>query len=53
VADIVQGADVGMIQRRNAAGLAIEPLAEGRIVSKVPRQDLDGTVRSSRVSRAR
>ena len=53
VADIVQDADVRVVQRRNAARFALEPLAATRIGRKAGGSTLMATVRSSRVSRAR
>ncbi len=43
-ADIVQGADVRMIQRRNCPSLALHPLFEIEIVGEVCRQNLDGNI---------
>ena len=41
-ADIVDGADVRVLQRGNRAGLALEPRAALRIARDVERQHLDG-----------
>ena len=41
-ADVVQRADVGMIELRDRAGFAVEPLAELRIGGERLREDLDG-----------
>src|SRR4029077_2282627 len=42
VADVVQRADVRMIQARNNFGFALEALTACRIVSKMRRKNLDG-----------
>ena len=41
VADVMQRADVGVIQRRNSAGFALEALPGIKIGGKMRRQDLD------------
>ena len=41
-ADVVQRADVGMIQAGNNFGLALEALTAGRIVGEMRRKNLDG-----------
>ncbi len=53
VADVVQRADVRMIQRRDSACFAIEPFTELRIAGELRRQDFDGDVASQpRIARA-
>ena len=42
LADVVQRADVGMVQGRHGACLAVEPLAKLRVGRQAVRQDLDG-----------
>jgi hypothetical protein len=42
VADVVERADVGMLERGDRARLAVEALAELRVGGKGRRQDLDG-----------
>jgi hypothetical protein len=51
-ADIVDGADVRMRQRRNRPRLALESRAAVRIAAKSAGSTFTATVRSSRVSRA-
>ena len=41
-ADVVDAADVGMVQRGDGAGLALEPGPQIGIASNLTRQDLDG-----------
>ena len=53
LAEVVQDADVRMVQRADDAGFAIEALAELRVGGELRRQDLDRDVRSRRVSTAR
>ena len=52
LAHVVQRADVRMIELRDRARLAVEPLAELRIGGECLGRILIATVRSSRVSRA-
>ena len=42
LADIVQHADVGMIQARDNFGFALEALAQSRVAREMRRQNLDG-----------
>ncbi len=42
VSDIVQSADVGVLQSGNGLGLALEALLEGGVGREVRGQDLDG-----------
>ena len=51
-ADVVDAADVGMVERSDGASLALEALLEFWIVGDVFGRTLIATVRSSRVSRA-
>ena len=53
MADVVERADVRVRQRRDGAGLALKPLAGGRVVGQVRREhlDRDGAVQA-RISRA-
>ena len=51
-ADVVDAADVGMVQRRDGASLALEARAQNRIASELTRKTLIATVRLRRVSRA-
>ena len=44
LADLVDGADVGMIQSRGCAGLPQQPGPGGSVVEAGLRQDLDGHV---------
>jgi hypothetical protein len=53
LADVVQRADMRMIERRDRAGLAVEPFAELRIAASFGGRTLIATIRSRRVSRAR
>lgn len=41
LADVVEGADMRVIERRDASRLAGEPLAEVRVASQIRRQHLD------------
>jgi hypothetical protein len=50
--DVVQRADVGVIELRDCPRLSIESLLQLRFSSQEIRDDLDATTRSSRVSRA-
>ena len=50
--DVVQRADVRMVQARDSSCFTFEPLLVRGVVGKL-RENLDATVRSSRVSRAR
>jgi hypothetical protein len=45
-ADVVEGADVGMIQRRDGPRLALEPITRSPVVGHTCRQhfDRDGTI---------
>ena len=52
VADVVQRADVRMIELRDRARFAVEALAELRIGGETSGRTLMATVRSRRVSRA-
>jgi hypothetical protein len=40
-ADVVNGADIGMVERRGGSGFALEALPKGRIVNRALREDLD------------
>ena len=40
-ADVVERADVRVVERGDRAGFALEPLAELRVAGEVRRQDLD------------
>jgi hypothetical protein len=51
--DVVERADVRMIQARDGARLALEPLAELAISCEVIGEDFDRDLRSRRVSAAR
>src|SRR5207249_2942831 len=52
-ADVIQRADVRVIERRNRLGFALEALAEPRVVDALFRKDLDGNrAVQSRVARA-
>ena len=42
LADVVERADVGMVQPRDRSGLALEALSSLRLFGGVRRQDLDG-----------
>src|SRR4029453_19528127 len=42
VADVVQGADVGMVELGNDSGFAVEAVAELTITPQPIRRDLDG-----------
>src|SRR5450631_1817273 len=42
MADVMQGTDVGMVQRRNHPRFAIETVLGLRVVGKMGRQNLDG-----------
>jgi hypothetical protein len=53
IPNVVQRADVRMIERRDAFGLALEALARIGVLGDLRRENLIATVRSSRVSRAR
>jgi hypothetical protein len=53
LADVVERADVRMIERRNRLGLALESLAKVASCASVTGSTLIATVRPSRVSRAR
>ena len=52
LADVVQRADVRVIELRDRAGFALEALAELRVAANASGRTLMATVRSSRVSRA-
>ena len=52
-ADVVQRADVRMIERGDRARLALEALAQLRVRRRLAGRTLIATVRSRRVSRAR
>ncbi len=51
-ADVVDAADVGMVERSDGASLALEALPQFWIVATCSGRTLMATVRSSRVSRA-
>ena len=40
LADVVDGADVGMVERRGDAGLALKPIQRFRIAREIGRQEL-------------
>ena len=42
MADVMESADVRMIQAGNGASFALEPLSQFRTISKMRRQNLDG-----------
>ena len=52
-ADVMERADVGMIQARDGFRFALEALAAGRVAGSSADRTLMATVRSRRVSRAR
>jgi len=52
MADVIQGADVGMVEAGDGTSLAFESLPQIRIAGQFRGQDLDCTVRLRRVSRA-
>ena len=51
-ADVMDSADMGMVQTRDAARFALEALAQIGAVRQVARKILMATMRSRRVSRA-
>ena len=48
LADLVDGADIGVIQRRGRARLAAQPLDCGRMITRLRRQHLDRHLPSER-----